>query len=71
MVVTKKSLTAAMAKCVTGGWKTLQDLDNVYKFSFGRPRARDDWDSDEHFGAQKLTGPCPTLITLCQEIPEK
>ena len=67
----KHRCTTAMVHFVTGNRKTLQDLDNVYKFSFGRPKGRDNWMSEEHFGAQKLTGICPTLINLCQEIPEK
>ena len=45
--------STAMVHVVTGKWKTLQDMDNVYKFSFGRPMGRDNWNSEEHFGAQK------------------
>ena len=64
-------LKALIDKYTTGKWKSLNDMDKIYERSFGRPAHMEHWDEEEHFGALRLTGVTPTLIELCQEIPEE
>uniref|UniRef100_A0A8W8HN90 Allene oxide synthase-lipoxygenase protein n=1 Tax=Magallana gigas TaxID=29159 RepID=A0A8W8HN90_MAGGI len=54
-----------------GPWKTFDDLTSVYSSYFKRPKAVDDWKSDESFGWQRLNSVNPNLIYLCKEIPTK
>ncbi|XP_066275472.1 polyunsaturated fatty acid lipoxygenase ALOX15B-like [Branchiostoma lanceolatum] len=51
-----------------GRWETFEGISEV--FEEGRiPKGKANWKTDEHFGAQRLTGVNPTSIRLCTEIP--
>ncbi|XP_060063611.1 allene oxide synthase-lipoxygenase protein-like [Ylistrum balloti] len=59
---------------VSGDWDSLDDLGNIYKcevFSKPTPLADDTWDTDEHFGYQRIGRINNSLITLCARIPNK
>ncbi|XP_078669040.1 polyunsaturated fatty acid lipoxygenase ALOX15B-like [Branchiostoma floridae x Branchiostoma belcheri] len=51
-----------------GRWRTFDGIDEV--FQAGKiPKGKANWRTDDHFGAQRLTGVNPTSIRLCKEIP--
>nr|XP_006811942.1 PREDICTED: allene oxide synthase-lipoxygenase protein-like isoform X2 [Saccoglossus kowalevskii] len=55
-----------------GEWESFEEMMSVYRGDFEKPRCLDhDWQSDKHFGEQRLGGCCPMLISLCTKIPEK
>ncbi|CAH1273991.1 ALOX5 [Branchiostoma lanceolatum] len=52
-----------------GRWTSFESITQA--FPEGRiPKGKADWKTDEHFGAQRLTGVNPTSIRLCTEIPK-
>ncbi|CAH1273993.1 ALOX5 [Branchiostoma lanceolatum] len=52
-----------------GRWTSFESITQA--FPQGRiPKGKADWKTDEHFGAQRLTGVNPTSIRLCTEIPK-
>ncbi|XP_033731579.1 uncharacterized protein LOC117321222 [Pecten maximus] len=58
----------------TGRWEDFDDISNIYIeeiFSTPSPLVKKIWDTDEHFGFQRLGRLNNTLITLCTEIPSK
>ncbi|CAH1789947.1 unnamed protein product, partial [Owenia fusiformis] len=55
---------------MTGEFKTLDDLKNVYDSKFREPDGLKNWKKDVEFGSQRLTGCNPMSICLCQSIPE-
>ncbi|OWF44216.1 Arachidonate 5-lipoxygenase [Mizuhopecten yessoensis] len=58
----------------TGRWDDLDDLENIYTlevFTKPSPLANKSWDTDEHFGFQRIGRLNNVLITLCTEIPSK
>ncbi|CAH1793216.1 unnamed protein product [Owenia fusiformis] len=61
---------AKIAKFMTSKFETLEDFQNVFGCIFKRPYGLERWHKDVEFGSQRLTGCNPTLISLCQEIPQ-
>ncbi|CAH1793219.1 unnamed protein product [Owenia fusiformis] len=59
-----------LAKFTTSKFETLEDFQNIYGYIFKRPYGLERWHKDVEFGSQRLTGCNPTLISLCQEIPQ-
>eukprot|EP00058_Branchiostoma_floridae_P020642 XP_002606132.1 hypothetical protein BRAFLDRAFT_88043 [Branchiostoma floridae] len=52
-----------------GRWKAFEDINEA--FPEGKiPKGKANWKTDEHFGAQRLTGVNPTSIRLCTKIPK-
>ncbi|KAG8229787.1 hypothetical protein J437_LFUL005868 [Ladona fulva] len=60
-------------KLTTENWNSLDDLKNVYmeNTNMYMPKAANYWMEDEWFGAQRVQGVNPVLITLCRKIPSK
>ncbi|XP_013400520.1 allene oxide synthase-lipoxygenase protein [Lingula anatina] len=55
-------------------WESYEDLKQLYSgpFAIGKPdEEMKNWQDDEWFGAQRLAGVNPLLITLCTNIPER
>ncbi|XP_069128874.1 polyunsaturated fatty acid 5-lipoxygenase-like [Argopecten irradians] len=58
----------------TGRWESLDDILNIYieeVFTKPTPLKNGNWDTDEHFGFQRLGRLNNSVITLCTEIPSK
>ncbi|XP_033100800.1 arachidonate 5-lipoxygenase-like [Anneissia japonica] len=53
----------------TKPFKTLKDIEDVYRYSFELPEAVHGWDNDRYFGNQAMNGCNPNVIQLCTEIP--
>ncbi|XP_071956418.1 allene oxide synthase-lipoxygenase protein-like [Antedon mediterranea] len=53
----------------TKKFKTLEDMEDVYRYSFHRPEGVDGWDNDLKFGNLVMNGCNPNVIQLCTEIP--
>ncbi|XP_071945339.1 polyunsaturated fatty acid 5-lipoxygenase-like [Antedon mediterranea] len=66
----KLLVNAKIVGVITGSWKSLDDLGNVYNKLLPVPRGMHHWKSDYEFGMQRLTGCNPTVIKLCTHVPE-
>ncbi|XP_046552078.1 polyunsaturated fatty acid 5-lipoxygenase-like [Haliotis rubra] len=63
---------SSITMLTTGRWKSLDGIRNVYvRKIFNEPWASRLWREDSFFGYQRLNGPCPCLIRLCSDIPQK
>ncbi|XP_033742814.1 LOW QUALITY PROTEIN: allene oxide synthase-lipoxygenase protein-like [Pecten maximus] len=68
------TIKGKLVRLVSGEWDSLDDLGNIYKsevFLKPTPLADNTWDTDEHFGFQRIGRINNSLITLCTEIPKK
>ncbi|XP_048579793.1 polyunsaturated fatty acid 5-lipoxygenase isoform X2 [Nematostella vectensis] len=66
----KLAVKCKLTKLTSDPWEKLEDLDNVYKGSMGKPYGLYNWKEDSAFSRQRLQGCNPTMIELCREIPE-
>ncbi|XP_060070205.1 polyunsaturated fatty acid 5-lipoxygenase-like [Ylistrum balloti] len=68
------TVTGKIVEVTSGRWEDLDDLSNIYLptvFTKPSPLANKTWDTDEHFGFQRIGRIHNTLISLCTEIPNK
>ncbi|XP_014670639.1 PREDICTED: arachidonate 5-lipoxygenase-like, partial [Priapulus caudatus] len=62
---------SAITRRLVKDWESLEDIKNMFKFKhFPLPECVNDWQTDEHFGRQRLTGLNAVAIRLCTEIPD-
>ncbi|KAL8593844.1 hypothetical protein ACOMHN_065321 [Nucella lapillus] len=64
--------TSKLKQLVSGPWKTLSDLINVYTDNvFNAPRGVERWRNDFYFGLQRICSQNSVMIELCRAIPDK
>ncbi|XP_033111083.1 arachidonate 5-lipoxygenase-like [Anneissia japonica] len=67
----KLRLNSELISLTAKKFKTLEDIEAIYKYTFYRPTEEiETWDSDEVFGNRALNGCNPSQIKLCEQLPE-
>ncbi|CAH1791733.1 unnamed protein product, partial [Owenia fusiformis] len=71
MDIVKAKVSSKLLDIMVGKFSCLDDLKNIYGALFRIPEGMHGWTEDESFGAQRLKGCNPSVIRLCQQIPDK